>query len=389
MKIIRTNKNATVVGAGPAGLTASIILKKAGYDVDLYEQNDNVGLRFNGDFQGLENWSDEEDTLDIFKNIGLEINFLCQPYSGDDGIFFGPNRKSVKVKTSRPLFYLIERGSNENSLDRGLLKQAEAVGVNIHWGEKLDIVKDSPTIIGSGPKAADAIAKGMVFKTTHKDFFIGFLDNKIAPKAYAYLLVNNGKATFATCMFDDFKNEKLYYRRALARLDSVVNIDKIEPKEFGGFVNFFSEPKYSKDNGVLYVGENAGFQDALWGFGIKYAMLSGYYAAQSIIAEEDYKELCKKNLVPKLQTSLANRLLFANFTNFGYSFILSRLGKLPDVIVPLRKHYNPSTAKRIFYKIAKRTYKSRLIDKQCMHIDCDCVWCRHGKSEHREVAANC
>ncbi len=379
---MNSNKNITIVGAGPAGLTASIILKNSGYDVNLYEQNSNVGLRFNGDFQGLENWSDTKDTLELLNNLGIKINFLCQPYYGKDGYFYGPNLKKIKVKSARPLFYLIERGSNENSLDRGLLKQAEDAGVNIFWEQKLDAVKEGKAIVGSGPKAADAIAKGIVFKTSYKNIFIGFLDNKIAPKGYSYLLVNEGKATFATCLFEDFKNEKLYFKKALNRLDSIVDIEKIDQHEFGGFVIFFNEPKYSKDNRILYVGENAGFQDALWGFGIKYAILSGYYAAQSIIFNKSYKALCEKYLSPKLQTSFANRFLFAHFTNFGYSFILSRLKNFDDVILPLRKHYNQSNSKKIVYQIAKRWYKTRLIDKQCLHHNCDCVWCRHGKTAH-------
>ena len=233
-------KAVNIVGAGPAGLTAAISLAKNGYDVSLFEQNNDVGLRFNGDFQGLENWSDEEDTLKILNRIGIKINFLCHPYSGNDGLFYGPKLQKTKVKTSRPLFYLIERGSDSNSLDRGLRKQAEDAGVNILWGRKLESVDSQTTIVGTGPKAADAIAKGMVFKTSLKNQFIGFINNKIAPKAYAYLLLNNGKATFATCMFEDFKNEKLYYDRALRVLNSVIDIDIVEPKEFGGFVNFFN-----------------------------------------------------------------------------------------------------------------------------------------------------
>ena len=170
-------KTIKIVGAGPAGLTAGIVLRKFGYNVNLYEQNNNVGLRFNGDFQGLENWSDEEDTLDILNNLGIKINFLCHPYFGDEGILYGPNLKKIEVKTSRPLFYLIERGSNENSLDRGLLKQAEEAGVNIFWGQKLDAVKDGIAIVGTGPKAADAIAKGVIFKTSYKNIFVA-LDRK-------------------------------------------------------------------------------------------------------------------------------------------------------------------------------------------------------------------
>ena len=379
---MKINNSVTIVGAGPGGLTAAINLAKAGYETVVYEQNKDVGLRFNGDFQGLENWSDEEDTLKILSRIGIEINFLCHPYSGSDGYFYGPKLQKIQVKTSRPLFYLIERGSNANSLDQGLRKQAEEAGVKFYWNQKKDTVKDGLAIVGTGPKAADAIAKGIVFKTSLKNCFLGFVNNKIAPKAYAYLLVYNGKATFATCIFEDFKNEKLYYERALRILNSVIDIDVIEAKEFGGFVNFFNKPVTSKDKRILYVGENAGFQDALWGFGIKYAMLSGYLAARSVIEGKNYDELCKEYLYPKIQTSLSNRWLFAHLYNNGYSFLLKKMEALDDVIPALRKHYNISLSKRLIYPIAQRWYKTRLIDKQCMHEHCNCVWCRHGKLAH-------
>lgn len=382
---MNNGKAISIVGAGPGGLTAGIVLSKFGYNVNLYEQNADVGLRFNGDFQGLENWSDNEDTLEILSKIGIKINFLCQPYSGKDGFFYGPRLNKITVNTSRPLFYLIERGSNPNSLDQGLKQQAEDVGVNIIWNKKVDSVKDDVAIVGSGPKAADAIAKGMVFQTSYKDVFIGFLDNRIAPKAYAYLLVNDGKATFATCMFENFKYERLYFEKALEVMRNTVDIDISDEKEFGGFVNFFNKPIILKDEKILYVGENAGFQDALWGFGIKYAMLSGYMAALSIINRKSYRELCKKHLYPKLQTSLANRWLFAQLHNPGYSYLLNKIASMKDVIPPLRKHYNSSFYKRVIYHIARNWYHTRLVDKQCMHEHCSCVWCRHGRHAHSEL----
>jgi hypothetical protein len=55
---------------------------------------------------------------------------------------------------------------------------------------------------------------------------------------------------------------------------------------------------------------------------------------------------------------------------------------MEDVIPPLRKHYNTSFSKKITFQIAKKLYHSRLIYKQCMHDNCDCVWCRHGKLAH-------
>jgi flavin-dependent dehydrogenase len=378
-----------IIGAGPAGLVAAINLSKNGYKVIVYEMKEDVGTRFNGDFQGIDNWSSKEDAHDFLESVGVDINFRFIPYT--NGTYFDSSSKKYNVHTSRPLFYLVERGTNGWSLDQGLKRQALEAGVQIKWNSRLKkIPDDGHVILGTGPKAADAIAKGIVFNTSHENYYAGFLDDDIAPQAYAYLLVNDGRATFATCFFKSFSKTQEYFERALKRLHEVVDIDIINSKEFGGYINFFFSKTLTKDNRIYYVGENAGFQDALWGFGMRYAMKSGYLAARSIIENISYDDLCKTYIKPKMEASLINRWMFARLGNKGYKIILNELVKKDDIIPVLQKRYNMSGIKKwVLLPLAKFWFRSRLKDKNCMHENCSCVWCKHGKHSYGDVEINC
>jgi len=370
-----------IVGAGPGNLVAAINLAKAGIETIIHEQGEDVGLRFNGDFQGLENWSFNSNVIEFLHSIGVSVNFRCEPYYG--GEFYGPSLKKRTIRTTNPLFYLVERGNTHGTLDQGLKQQALDAGVKIQWNNKLTRVPKGTVIVGTGPKTADVIAKGIVFQTSHPDACYGFLNDRIAPKGYAYLLVNKGQATFATCLFKDFRHEKLYFQRALDVMQQLVTIDINDPKEFGGFGNFFLSQPVSKDNRILYTGENAGFQDALWGFGLKYAMYSGYLASLSIIEQRSYEQLCETKLKPVMETSLVNRWLYYKIGNFGYESVLRKISASKDILPTLRKHHRYLTSKRVLFSVAKRWYHTHLIDKQCMHEHCDCVWCRHCKTHHQ------
>ncbi len=83
-----------------------------------------------------------------------------------------------------------------------------------------------------------------------------------------------------------------------------------EKHSFSGFANF-KIPKTSVIDGKIYTGEAAGFQDAFLGFGMKYAFLSGYFAAKSIIENISYDELWKNSFLKELKASL-NRRFFLN-----------------------------------------------------------------------------
>ena len=370
-------KEIEIIGAGPAGLVAAINLAKADYKVAVYEEKPDVGHRFHGDFQGLENWSSEEDAAVLLERLGIRINYTCQPYS--ELTVFDANLNKRIIRSQRPLFYLVQRGHAPGCLDYGLMEQAIEAGVEIVFNRRVDKLEKGG-IIGIGPRAADAIAKGIVFNTNMEDIAAAILDDRLAPKGYAYLLIHRGKATMATCMFKDFKREKECFERTVETFKKVFpKLNMTDAKEFGGYGNFFFD-KPVFENGKYYIGEAAGLQDCLWGFGMRYAMTSGYLAAKALIENKDYEALVRDNLIPMQKASLVNRFIFEMLGNNGYRYCINYLAG-GNAMEKIKKQYNPSFLKTLLYPVASWRYKSRLVDKGCHGEGCACVWCRCRKEE--------
>lgn len=372
-----------VVGAGPAGLVAAINLAKEGFAVTLHESAPSVGHRFHGDFQGIENWTTEDDVRKFLTRINVEINFRFEPYRG--GIFYSPSLKRREIRTREPLFYLIERGGYDGCLDFGLLRQAQTLGVRVVLNARSWSV-DHGGVIAVGPRAADVIAKGIVFDTDVQDEAYAIVDDRLAPKGYAYLLINRGRATLATVIYRDFRNEKTYFKRTLETFRKLVPMKMRNVREFGGFGNFFFRPS-SIEGKKIYLGESAGFQDALFGFGMRYAMTSAFLATQSIIHGSSYDGLWKEKLLPLLRASASNRMIYEFLGNRGYEFVFNRIATRADLRDALGRQYNPSLWKSGLFPIAlllgNLLKRMRVEDKSCHHEDCSCVWCVHMKHQPR------
>lgn len=370
-----------IVGAGPAGLVAAINLARAGYRVTVFEAKPDVGHRFHGDFQGLENWSSDYDVTLLLEKLGVwgggHRGFTCQPYN--ELVVFDANLKKTVMKSERPFFYLVARGGKAGCLDIGLLETAASAGVEVVFNKRVDKL-GAGGIVSLGPRAADVIVMGVVFDTTMEDTASAVLDDRLAPKGYSYLLVHKGKGTLATCIFREFKSERECFERTVERFEKLFpSLDMTNKKELGGYGNFFfGRPVF--ENGKYYVGESAGLQDCLWGFGMRYAMVSGWLAARSVIEGADYAALLGKELLALQRTSLVNRLLFERLGNRGYAFFANWLAR-GDTVEKIRRQVNPSFLKNILYPLASWSYKSRLVDKGCHTEGCSCVWCRCGKVE--------
>ncbi|MDX8412196.1 MAG: hypothetical protein R8K46_10065, partial [Mariprofundaceae bacterium] len=257
-----------ISGAGPAGLAAAITYAKAGGKAIVHERKPTVGARFHGDFQGLENWTTSSDVLNDLREIGIEANFSHAPIHRL--VAFDPNGREHRFTSQAPIFYLVSRGDGPGTLDTSMLNQARKLGVEIRFN---DTIKKLPLggIAAEGPHGGDVIAAGFLFETDMADGVFAALSDDLAPKGYAYLLIHQGQATMATCMFDDFHREHEYMQRTADFFQRTVGCRMISPKRFGGLGNV-AYPRTARKDNLLYVGEAAGFQDAVWGFGMRSAV---------------------------------------------------------------------------------------------------------------------
>ncbi|MDH5505957.1 MAG: NAD(P)/FAD-dependent oxidoreductase [Anaerolineae bacterium] len=347
----KQGKTITIAGAGPAGMTAAILLAKAGFAVRVYEQRAGVGSRFNDDFQGLENWSREQDVLDELRTAGIEPAWWSRPYHG--GVLYDPELRPVTVDTARPLFYMVRRGGlHPGSLDLSLLAQAQASGVELVFNQRVDT--SSVDIVAGGPRGAPAaIAAGMTFETDREDFACGILHDELAPSGYVYFLIADGQATLATVLFKNFNEVHACMQRSIDAIAKMFGIHAFpNAKRWGGYGGF-TIPRSCEKNGALWIGEAAGFQDFLFGFGIRNALISAKLAAESIITGQPFDPLWQARLLPHLKASLVNRVLYDRFGNLAKRSFWRLTGKnsRPDRF--MTRLYNYTPLHKLVYPLVK------------------------------------
>lgn len=344
------NRTVKISGAGIAGLTAAINLAKNNFNVIIYEKGEDVGSRFNEDFQGLENWSTGEDIIDILNNINIKANFLYKAFKEVDLINDVMEKYKIVAPSNRIGVYMVQRGTSSKCLDQCLKNQALDVGVDIRFNRCAE--EREVDIVATGPKFSSGIVYGIKGDVDCDDTATIMLDDNSAPKGYVYMIVIGGRMTLASVIMENFNNAKNYFDQSLRKIEKIYKINIINAKPFGGIGNFFLLKSY-KENGRLLVGERAGLQDYLFGFGMRYAFLSGYLAAQSIIQSRDYDFLIKKELFDIMKSSLINRYFYEKLSNRGYRILINKWAKSPDPIEYLKKWYEFSWYKPLIYPILR------------------------------------
>src|SRR5947207_466065 len=321
-----------IAGAGPSGLAAAIVLARAGRSVEVHEAKGDVGTRFIGDLQIIEGASEAEPVPEFFDRIGIERNFYFR--AADWATFYDHRRVARVIRSAAPYGWFIRRGAEEGTLDRGLLAQARAAGANVVFNSRLDVGRTlSPSdadVVATGPASPDGLAREMTWRSSETERIDVFFNHKLSPGGYSYLFILDGIATFGCAIVADFKHIDDYFDHSLAEAQRLHRFEVPAEHRTGySYMNFHLKHA-ATSNGARFVGEAAGFQDYLFGLGIRYALTSGALAARSILEERDYDELWKAELGRKQQTSLVNRFLYETGGNFGLSMFVRQAARAKD-----------------------------------------------------------
>ena len=175
-----------------------------------------------------------------------------------------------------------------------------------------------------------AVARGLTFKTEQENIAIGLVNNYHAFKGYSYLLVSNGYGCIATVLFERFDDLNKYFKRTLDEFSGNFDLNIEDQQKFSGYGSFSNQ---IRNENQMLIGERAGFQDLLWGFGIRNAVKSGFMAAKNILEGKDcknYYKTAEKYFRPKLNSGIVNRFIWEKFASNNYSLILNRIHKSKD-----------------------------------------------------------
>ncbi|MEE2986044.1 MAG: NAD(P)-binding protein [Candidatus Thermoplasmatota archaeon] len=339
-----------IMGAGLSGLAAAITLAKEGVEVHVHDVRKDSGERFDGDFQALENWSMDADFFDQLTEWGYDTNeFKATEFSVVDLIH--PDDEITKTHTPKVAYRIVERGTSDHTIDQGFKRMAIAAGANLHY--KSRVKEEDCQIIACGPKGTSAVAYGEIFKTNHPNHIAFQLNDKLAPGSYSYLIIIDGIGLICTCLWrkqrgtDRFLNETIaWYQKHYP------DIDMVPIKRVGGKGDFTINKNYFQD-GRYYVGESGGLQDFMWGFGMRMAVWSGHLAAQDILGNCDYETEVRKQLMPYVKTSVANRFLMNRVGDRTFKRMckawMKDQKKRGDGLIWIGKLFRPTWYKSLLY----------------------------------------
>ncbi|MEE2624837.1 MAG: NAD(P)-binding protein [Candidatus Thermoplasmatota archaeon] len=342
-----------ILGAGLSGLAAATILARAGRDVHVHEIREDSGARFDGDFQGIENWTSGVDFFDEMRDWGLNPSeFKSDVFDVIDLVH--PDDVVTQPRTDGVAFRIVQRGTEEHTIDQGLKRMAIDAGAQIHYSSRRE--PEDCHIVAAGPRESSAVAFGEIFHTDHPNHVTFQLNDKLAPGAYSYLIIIDGIGLICTCLWRQQRKSSRYLNETIAWYEQHYDLNRRSIKRVGGKGDFGLPTRYVHE-GRYYVGEAGGLQDFMWGFGMRYAITSGVLAAKAVLRESDYEAEVRRRLLPLVRASAINRFLMNRVGNRGFKMVarywMRDQRRKGDGLAFMRWLYKPGLGRKIIWPIVR------------------------------------
>ena len=322
-----------IAGAGVSGLMAAIRLAQQGASVEIYERAPDSGANHAPRFDAVENWTTRADLRQVLSAWRIEIP-LRQP---DALEVFDSRADRYRATPERPTLYVVRRGPEPDSLEQAMKRQALNLGVRLRY--RATLAPNEADLWAVGARARGRfLAAGLGFTTSHPDVVRVLVDRRLSPNAYAYLIVLDGHGTLSVVLTRQFKDARARLGeavRAFQRLQTIEMIDARPSGGVGGSLDAFRRPPI----GPPSLGEAAGFQDYLWGFGIRLALQSGDLAARALTEGTDYEESATREIRPLVQASLRLRALYDRVGDRGDRMLIRGIATVEDPGAMLRHAY--------------------------------------------------
>lgn len=339
-----------IVGGGLSGLSAAIQLARHGVSVEVFERRSHLRSAPEIRCDAVENWTTAADLRAVVSNWAIDASPFRRVSSVDVVSFDG---ECHRLAQPRPMLYLVKRGGEPGCLDRALELQALELGVRIHHGRTLPREQADVWAVGSSRGGA-FLDVGITFRTSQPDRAVILFDERLAPKACAYLIVIDGVATLAVLLTRRFRLARALLRDTVAAFQRMQPFDVRDARLRAGFGGALSALG-TCPSAPLVVGEAAGFLDYLWGFGIRHAMHSGVLAARALLEGGDYESLVASEIRPLVQSSLINRKFYDRAGNRVYRALIRYLCAKPDLHGRLHRAYRSRTVRRVFWPWVARS----------------------------------
>lgn len=346
-----------IAGAGPAGLCAALLLARAGLPVEVREKRALVGHRFQGAVHGIENWSSPDPFSERLAAWGVDLGDVLTPCHE---LWLCDGRRRHSIRSGEPLFYLVRRGAAGSSLEGRLLTLAREAGADVRLGQTFEPGAAQLEAIGPASRHRLCSEAGIHFETRAADLAAALIEPGATPSGYAYLLVRAGQGSLCAVRFDGRPVARDQLARCEALLRRQVDLDVRQRRAGAGFGSFrllgdFGTPER------WALGEHAGLQDLLWGFGIRRALESAALAARCWLDGAEYAPAARRELALPDRAAVVNRCLWDVSAARALPLYVRWLRRQGDVRASLRRATRERGLHRWLYPLALSRLQRRLL----------------------------